>query len=138
MEYAIQIGRNKGRHETDRRITRRGGGRKQAGLRHKHAILCSQFMAHSFLSHTHVQCSHTLPHIIHNALRLACLKHLLHLPTQKLLKSRVCTFLFSKLPAHKVSNYQPGIQRCSWTYHRNLRLFTTHWLWLRGVLHIRH
>lgn len=68
LEYAIQKGRNERQQETDRRITRRGGGRKQAGLRHKHAILCSQLMAHSFLSHTHiVQCSHTLPHIIHNA-----------------------------------------------------------------------
>lgn len=53
LEYAIQKGRNERQHETDRRITRRGGGRKQVGLRHKHAILCSQLMAHSSQSYTH-------------------------------------------------------------------------------------
>ncbi len=113
MENGMQIRRYERRHETDRRITSRGGGRKQAGLQHKHAILCSQLMAHSFLSHTHiVQCSHTLPHIIHNAHRHACLKHLLYSPTH-VIQLRVRTLLLAKLPTHKGSNYHPGIHRAA-------------------------
>lgn len=47
------------RQETDEESLGRGGGREQAALQHKHAILCSQLVAHSFLSHTHCTLSYT-------------------------------------------------------------------------------
>lgn len=69
-----------------------GGDGKQAGLQHKHAILCSQLMAHSFLSqshtHTHTRCAvfrthvvQCFAHIIHNTHGHACLMSLLYSPT---------------------------------------------------------
>lgn len=85
----------------------RGGGRKQAGLQHKHTILCSQLTAHTHIvvfTHiaTYYQCT-----------QARLLKPSSVLTHTQAIQHTVCVFSFANLPVDKVSIYQTDTHRAA-------------------------
>lgn len=85
----------------------RGGGRKQAGLQHKHTILCSQLTAHTHIvvfTHiaTYYQCT-----------QARLLKASSVLTHTQAIQHTVCVFSFANLPVDKVSIYQTDTHRAA-------------------------